>query len=344
MINWKDVAIGSASTLVVTVVSGVIIYYITKEPAPSLRTERLVYEIQQLGEFQSQNTKLALQTVRIANLGDIPASQVNATIEYPESVRIVDKVASLSSGLAGTLTVSETVSNRLDVTIPSLTPGESLTVSIQTDQAVKILPDVSVKSQATVGKPGNVSSPEPPAKAQNFSRTAKWLLPFLLILQLPLALYFSRRIRRILRFEGGYSPSLNNAAFALLHQGDVNTALRLFRRAIFQGEADANIFANQALALALSGDKIGAAKSLAAAELFDKRSGDSTEVIQFNRATIALIQGDKKTAKESFEAALKTKSALQKAVCSWAQYSSIFQEHSKDSPEIKQLIELPVSK
>jgi len=344
MINWKDVAIGSASTLVVTVVSGIIIYYATKEPAPNPKSEHLVYEIQQLGGFQSQSTKLGIQTIRIANVGDLPASQVNATIEYPNSVTIVDKVASLSSGLAGIFSFSEPISNRLDILIPTITPGESLTVSMEIDQTEKISPDVSVKSQATVGTLGNISPPQLPSKTENLSRVSKWLMPLVLILQIPLAFFFSRRIRRILRFEGGYSPCLNNSAFVLLHQGDTDTAMRLYRRAILQGEADANLFANRALCLAITGDKEGAAKSLAAAELFDKSSGVSKEIILFNRGLIALIEGDKKEAKERIEAALKTSPSLQKAIRSWAQYSTIFQKHSKDLPEIRQLIESPAEK
>ena len=76
MTNWKDVAIASASTLVVTVISGVVIWYVTRESPQKPPTERLVYEVQKGAEFQSSTTKLGLQTVRIANAREAPAGAV----------------------------------------------------------------------------------------------------------------------------------------------------------------------------------------------------------------------------------------------------------------------------
>ena len=49
--KWRDVFIGSIATLIVTVVGGVILYYLTREPPQPLQplqpppAERLVYDI-----------------------------------------------------------------------------------------------------------------------------------------------------------------------------------------------------------------------------------------------------------------------------------------------------------
>ena len=120
MINWKDVVIGSASTLVVTVVAGVFIYYLTKEPPPKPAAEMVVYEIQRAGEFHSTTTKLALQTIRVGNLGDAPASQVRTVVEYASGISVVEKVASLSSGPAGVVSISAPTPQVLELSVGTL--------------------------------------------------------------------------------------------------------------------------------------------------------------------------------------------------------------------------------
>jgi hypothetical protein len=326
MVSWKDAVIGSVSTLVVTVVAGVLIYYFTKEPPPKAAAERVVYEIQRAGEFQSTTTKLALQTIRVGNLGDAPASQVRTVIEYPSGISVVDKLASLSSGPAGVLSIVSPTPQVLQLSVDSLTPGETLTLSVVLDQGVQALPKVSVKSDRSLGTAGELL-PKPAELEPTVARkTAERLLPFLLVLQIPLALFFARRIRRVLGLPPifSYERCLNNSAFVLLHQGCVEDASRLLHRALLRGQADANVFANRALCLALADDHEGAARSLAAAQLFD-RTGEDAGIIRFNQALIALLSGDEANASQHLEAAVK---ADRRQVIRWARYSVLFQKYA----------------
>ena len=139
---------------------------------------------------------------------------------------------------------------------------------------------------------------------------------------------------RVFRPIGGYERTLNNSAFVLLHQGCVEDASRLLRRALLQGEADANVFANRALCLALADDHEGAARSLAAAQLFD-RTGKSAGVIRFNQALIALLSGDEANARQHLEAAVK---ANRRQVMLWARYSVLFQKYSATADSVRRII------
>ena len=177
MTNWKDIAIGAASTLAVTVISGIVIYYLTKEPPAKGAAERLVYEIQRTGEFQSATTKVAPQTIRVANLGDAAATQVRAVIEYPPGVEVVDKVASMSSGPAGVFSTSAPSAQLLEFVAGSLTPGESLTVSVVLNQGVQTLPKVGVKSDRSIGTAGELLAQPVDEKSSTVTRVAAFLLP-----------------------------------------------------------------------------------------------------------------------------------------------------------------------
>jgi len=332
--NWKDVAVGSASTLVVTVVSGVALWYVTREAPSKPPAERLVYEIQKPADFQSSTTKLGLQTIRIANLGDAAASSVRAIVDYPAGVNVVDKAVSMSSGAVGGQALATPNPQRLEVSVPTLTPGESVTVSVLLSEAPAASPKVGVKSEKTVGSVVDDLVPPKPQPPSAVRDTIGRLLPFLLILQVPLALYFSQRFRRALRSIGGYQRSLNNTAFVLLHQGLTADASRVLRRAIAAGEADANVFSNQALCYALEGNHDAADKALAAAEFFD-RTGAAGIVLSFNRAFVALVRKDYAAAKEHLVAAL---AGSPSEVRRWCQHSSVFKEYAAGTEDVKALV------
>ena len=332
MANWKDIAIGSTATLVVTVVAGIVIYYVTKEPPPKPRSEHLTYEIQHSGEFQSQNMRVALQSIRIVNMGDLAANQIKALIEYPPTVHVVDRAATLSSGPIGFFTLTSTSSNRLDVDIPSLAPSEAITISVVLDQSSRLLPEVFVRSQNSIGKKAEILLPDvAKGDKEKFKQISGWLIPLALVFQVLLVFFFYRRVRRGF---GGYEKSPNNVAFALIHQGDSKTGSRLLKRTILEGSAGACEFSNHALCLALDDDLEGAKRSLAAAELFDATDRYTT-VLDFNRALIASIHGSHAESEKFFTAALKNNA---KEVKKWASYSSVFKAQSEKTPKLRELL------
>lgn len=332
MTNWKDVAVGSASTLLVTIVGGVAIWYLTREPPQKTAAEQLIYEVQQAAAFQSSSTKLGLHTVRVTNAGDATASSVKVVLDYSPSVSVVDRVASLSSGSAGSFALSTPTPQRVEVTVATLLPGENLTLSVLLDEPRAARPTVAVRSDKTLGLSAASASAAAPPPTRTISNTLGSLIPVIAVLQIPLALYFSRRFRRAARTLVGYERSLNNTAFVLLHQGLVDDASKLLRKAIAAGEADANVLSNHALCQALAGDTDGAQRSLSAAELYEPRSG----VIHFNRAFIALVAKDSPTAVRELEEAVRLRGPEVKR---WCALSRLFAQYATDTPEVRALVE-----
>jgi hypothetical protein len=328
MTNWKDVAIGAVSSLGVTILGGVGIYYLTREPPAAKNEERLVYEVQHVGEFQSENTRVAIQTLRITNDGTQAARDVRAVVEYPTGVKISDHTGSLSSGPAGTFDVSSPASNRLDITIPSLAPAESLRVSVVLDQGVKALPELSVRSPLSVGRAKRTDEPAV-SKRDKVDETLTWLMPGLVLAQGALAY-----LVWVLRRRRGYSASPSNAAFALVHQGDADLALHVLDAAMLKGGAGADEFAIRALCLALKGDFTGADRSLSAAAMFGGRR--ASIVVDFNRTLIALIRGDEAAARASLLAALERD---RQYVLKWAPASKVFEQQTQPFPAIRNLLD-----
>ena len=149
--NWKDVLFGSLVTLGVTVLAGVLIYYLTREsPAPP-PAERLVYSIDTPVTFESDQTRLSFTNIRLRNIGDVSAENVIVGVDLPSGVGLIDTQVILSSGPGGRFEFDYAGSADIRIVIPVLTPEESATITLLTDAAVPELPTVGVKSDSSTG-------------------------------------------------------------------------------------------------------------------------------------------------------------------------------------------------
>src|SRR3954469_19196251 len=80
--NWRDLTIGSIITLAVTVIGGLLVYFLTR---PSSNYEMIIYQIDQPATFSSEKEQLTLSTVRIGNVGNGLANNVKITILFENS-------------------------------------------------------------------------------------------------------------------------------------------------------------------------------------------------------------------------------------------------------------------
>lgn len=65
----QDALVGAVSTLLVTVIAGVVVYYATREPDEK-RSEKLVYVLNQTATFTGGAQELAFSTLSLTNEGE----------------------------------------------------------------------------------------------------------------------------------------------------------------------------------------------------------------------------------------------------------------------------------
>ena len=120
--KYREIIIGALVTLFVTAIGGIIVYYATKEPEIP-KKESLVYTIEDPTTFASPTSSFCLQTIRLANVGNLPAEQITLGIVMTSSSKISDKHISMSIGTAGTFSIQREDDSNLVIMVPTLTPS-----------------------------------------------------------------------------------------------------------------------------------------------------------------------------------------------------------------------------
>ena len=176
--KWRDVVIGAISSLVVATLAGVVIYYLTKEPPTPTPDENLVYLVEKPVAFETTKTKFALFTVRAGNFGDLVATNVTVGITFDDA-EIIDKKIALSSEPAGIYSVTNSTPSELGLTVPSLSPGETVVISLMLNREPDKAPTVAAKSNKSVGRSTTVFG-QPITRPESRATTAlKWILAIL---------------------------------------------------------------------------------------------------------------------------------------------------------------------
>ena len=296
---------GAIISLVVAVFSGIIVYLVTREKKPLLPFERLVYTLERPFSFETEATRNAFQVLRVANLGELNSESVSVALELPKGFKIVDKKVSLSSGPAGAFTTSLTGERVLQINMPSLAPGEILTVSLMVDGIPDEKTVVGVKSAKTVGKEGLLIKEVPD---KNIEKQSVALLIILSAISFQVVLVFVAKpqIARFVKQRYGRTRSVNNTAFLYLHTGLLKEAQDLLRQAIKTDGADCLMLANYALAIGFrNADKLQQSnKLLDAAEFYSFSIGHEFAVVLFNRSLLMLKHGDRSNGLEKMSESL----------------------------------------
>lgn len=328
--KWRDVLVGAIATLIVTILSGVAVFYLTQAPDEK-PTELLGYTIESSASFESVDNQVAMVTVSIINLGDAKAESLLGSIAFPVG-KIKDKKVVPSAGKVSGFTITSETDQQIDFSMPCLHPNERVAVSFLLESLVSPEPSISLKSSKSIGKKLSFTGPTAPEKASLLRRILSSLTPLFFGLIMTLALLLTVKFRLLPRLPR--SSCLNNNGFVFLHKNLNDLAERLLQRAVEQGENGPHAISNYATSLAIAGKGADALKYVEAAE-FLARSPHEKAVVAFNQALISLNAQDTQSARKQLEKAL---ALSKKEISFYCRSSSLFLDLTATEPDIRALI------
>lgn len=293
----QDALIGAVSTLLVTVIGGVAVYYATKEPDEK-KSEKLVYVLNQTATFTGGTQELAFSTLTVSNEGGVAAKRPTITVEFKASE--VRDLAVTAQG--GSREVSrEKSSKRIRLAFETLLPRETITVNILLSQPER--PGIDVRSEASLAEERPLAtSSDKEARSEKLNNIAKIFVPLGSTLSLLVWIPLAIRLRRRGVFDR--FADRNDTGFLLLHHGLVDDAARVLSGAVWAGQGDLYTLSNYALCRALCGDFDQAEKLIRAAKFRD-RTGHGLAVVLFNESLIRLKQGDEAAALSKLTEAIR---------------------------------------
>lgn len=322
----QDALVGAVSTLLVTVLGGVAVYYATKEPDEK-KSEKLVYLLNQTAAFTGGTQELAFSTLTLTNEGGASAKRPTLTIDL-KSAEVRDLAVSAQGGSREV--ARERSPKRLRLTFESLLPRETITVNLLLSLPER--PTIDIRSEASLAeeRQGPVSTSKE-TRVERLNAVAGILVPvgsaLSLLIMLPIVIR--------LRARGGFDMfgDRNNTGFLLLHHGLIDDAGRVLNEAVRAGQGDPYVLSNYALCRALAGDMEQAEKLLRAAK-FRKRTGHGLAVVNFNEALIRLKQGDEAAALSKLTEAI----GLSKSRIRQYAQTSIHLDAVRDKPGFREAI------
>lgn len=283
----QDVLVGAISTLLVTVISGVVVYYATKEPDEK-KSEKLVYTLNQTATFTGGTQDLTFSTLSVTNEGGVAAKSPVLTVAF-RSAEVRDLSVNVRGGPRELS--RETSPQKIRITFESLLPQETISLSVLLSRPEK--PTIDVRSDASLAQEQTSAQLNGNGiRVEKLNTFAKFAVPIAAILSILLWIQLTIRLRRRGAFD--IFSDRNNAGFLLLHHGLVGEAGHILGRAVREGRSDPFILSNYALCRALAGNLEEAEKLLRAAKFRD-RSGHAKAVVLFNEALIQLKQGEEST-------------------------------------------------
>ena len=320
--KWKDILLGAVATLVVTVLSGIAVYYLTKEPDEK-KKERLIYSVQQSASFTGGNQDLVFTSVKVENNGGVAAKRITLMITF-KTAKIKDYALSTNTGSKEV--TREVKPGSIGLTYDALLPNESITLNLMLSSPEK--PVVSVRSDASLGRENSLEtiSASPRAKINAILEVS---VPITGMVLFGIILIFLRNSGLI---ETLFSDK-NDAGFLLLHHGLVDDAAAILNSALHSGRYDTFTLSNLALCKALKGEH-DQAKQLLRAANFREQHGHVKAVILFNEALISLLYGNKD------EGILKLKEAMAKSPTHIRRYCqrSVHLDAVRNDPAIYDII------
>ena len=288
--NWRDVLVGSIATLLVTILGGVGVYYLTKEK-PAEKSERLIYRVEDSGQFSGNEKSIGVITVYIENLGNLPAVNLAARVWFNAEL-ISDHKITVSGGDNSRIHLDQASAKEIGISMQRLYPGESLKVLMLTSSSA-IRPKVTAHSDSSVGKEEDVTSLKPSS-----SEKSGWFIlfsPFIIGVTVPFGglvsiWVFNRFVRRNLSRHLGRKSTLNNIAFCLLHSGGTKEAHELFESAVQKAEDAPHCMANFALTSGILGRHDSAELWLRAADFYSNTDHEKA-VVSLNRGILLALSG-----------------------------------------------------
>jgi hypothetical protein len=291
--QWRDVFAGAISTLVVTVLGGVAVFYATKEP-DDRKTERLVYSVNQPATFSGGTQDVAFSSVKLENVGGVAAKRVSIRLGL-SSAEIRDLSVTAGAGIKELKRDRGT--RELSVAYETLLPSETITFNLLLSKSER--PVIEIRSEASLARERNSLkdiSESPTSRINAIVEKAVPATGVLITLLMAATGVLYLRVR-------GFTSSKNNAGFLLLHHGLVDDAESTLRSAIGDGDFAQVTLSNYALCRALRG-QFDQARGLLRAAAFRGATKHSRAVVTFNEGLVRLLEGDKAGALDSLTKAV----------------------------------------
>lgn len=318
--------IGALVTLAVTVLGGLIVYYSTQEDLEP-RVEKLTYQKDEQVSFYGRSNKLAIGTLKFANIGRVSAKNVSLVVTSMLS-DFIELNVSASNGAKLTAFITDD-KNKISITVPSLLPDEIITVTYLLERESTV--DLSLRSDETIGSEGPIYTlSNSNSKKSILNNFLGDFVPFLIVI--PIALLFFAK--KYYDNNSSRSTSKNNTAFVLLHSKLINKAEQIFRRSILNGEDGAHCLANYAGTLGCL-NRIEEAKSYLFAAKFLAVTKHEKAIVAFNEAIIYFHEDDIDASIKAFENAI---ALSDKEIKMYSSNSLIINEMKSKSITIKDLL------
>lgn len=317
--RWREMLIGAAITLVVTVIGGVIVFYFTQEREDS--RERIVYELGEQISFEGSNEKASIGSLSFINAGKTAASNVTAKL-YVAGAEIIDFNIKGTDNPDLQKTVSED-RRTVDLRVKLLLPGERISATFLLNQEGAV--NFSIRSDGSIGELGSTYIIE----RSGVSVANEFAFSFVPILSVfaAVASLLALKLLKKSSLEGGG----NNTAFVLLHKNSVEDALAVLERAINDGEGGSHVLSNYAAALSLNGNHEKSRRYMDAA-MFLASTKHEKAVCHLNEAILLYCLGDFDGARKQIEMSI---SLSKSEIVFYLKNSDVFQGFFRERPDLK---------
>lgn len=315
--KYKELIIGAALSLAVTLIGITATFYINKS-ATSGSHDKLSYTINQTTAFSSESQDLAITSITLRSEGDQPAKQAFISIALDQA-EIRDIAIKTNNNVKYS---SKSLQKKsLELTYESILPSDSITIELLLSRPEK--PKVSLRSASTIGAEAVDSKDiKNPTLLDNLKT---WFIPTILITLLVyfLAVFYSRKAER-----SYFSPSKNNSAFILLHNGLITEAGMILSDAIHDGDHSPYAFSNFALFKSLSNQNEQAEALLNCAKYFTVVS-HANAVYNFNKAIILYRTNNEELSLKAMREAIKLSPKLIKQYYTSSIHTQAIQQNPK---------------
>jgi len=315
--KWREILMGAGISLAVTIVGGLIIYYLTTQP-DSVKSERLVYSTGQVATFTGGAQDFALSTIVVSNTGGVAARHVTILIEVKYS-NIKDFAVNAGPDARELSRTRTEKSLRLE--FDNFLPKENVNINLLLSSAEK--PTVEVRSDASFGSYQPFGVGDDKSSQSPWNRVAALLVPIAGLTQIALVIFLRRRY-----FSVQISTDQNNAGFLMLHSGMVEQAEKIFEQAVIRGKYHPILMSNYALAKALTGDPVSADKIFRASRFFGL-VGRVGAISKFNEALSKLASNDRTTGLQLLESAINMSPKTIRKYCDWSVHLDAYREDSE---------------
>jgi len=291
--NIKSTLFGVLITLIVTILGGLAVYYITDK---GNKDELLTYWYDTPAIFEKDSSSVILQTVYISNTGNEKATDISVEVSYPSGVKISEKNVVFSTGDITAFRDSIFEEKNFSLKTAILLPNENIKVSFILKSQDYSNPTVSLKSSSSIGIQSVINN----SKNKKNNTLLNTLLLLLLAEQIAILFFFFKK-RAFFKFES--QQSSNNTAFLLLHKNLPDYAIKVLENTVFDSGADAYIIGNYALAKAIDG-KFDESLKLIDAAIFYSYNQEERSMNLFNASLIYFLKGELIVARKKLEEAI----------------------------------------